>query len=103
MQDTKVMEIGKLVYKPRHVKTSIFIDEDLWREFKRYAINRDKELSEALEELLREELLVDLEDAVKKLAGGLEMEVDFKPIKVKATVSELVREMRNERENSILR
>ncbi|MEM1642830.1 MAG: hypothetical protein QW369_00915 [Desulfurococcaceae archaeon] len=46
---------------------------------------------------------MDLEDAVKELAGGLEMEVDFKPIKAKATVSELVREMRNERENSILR
>lgn len=85
------------------VKTSIFVDGDLWREFKKYVSSRDRELSEVLEELIREELMVDLESAVKELAGRIEIKIDFEPIKAKATISELVREMRNERDGSLLR
>lgn len=85
------------------VKTSVSIDEDLWKEFKRLVSSRDRELSEVLEELIREELLVDLEAVLKELAGELETELDFKPIKSRAPVSVLVREMRNEREDSLPR
>ncbi|MDH5815643.1 MAG: hypothetical protein QE164_02480 [Candidatus Nezhaarchaeota archaeon] len=87
----------------KKVKTSIFVSEDLWREFKKHVASRDRELSEALEELIREELMVDLESAVQEVAGRLEVEVDFKPIKAVAPISMLVRGMRDEREGSILR
>ncbi|MEM4592768.1 MAG: hypothetical protein QW196_05155 [Sulfolobales archaeon] len=50
-----------------------------------------------------EELMVDLEAVVRELVNELDMEPDFKPIKAKASVSELVREIRNEREDSLLR
>ncbi|MEM0347217.1 MAG: hypothetical protein QW309_00900 [Zestosphaera sp.] len=85
------------------VKTSIYVDEDLWKEFKKIASSRDQELSEALERLLREELMVDLEVAIRELVDELDTELDFKPVKAKAPVSELVREMRDERESSLLR
>jgi len=85
------------------VKTSIYVDEDLWKEFKKIASSRDQELSEALEGLLREELMVDLEAVIRELVNELDTELNFKPVKAKAPVSELVREMRNERESRLLR
>ncbi|MEM2008694.1 MAG: hypothetical protein QXK50_05905 [Ignisphaera sp.] len=85
------------------VKTSIYVDEDLWKEFKKIASSRDQELSEALEGLLREELMVDLEAVIRELVNELDTELNFKPVKAKASVSELVREMRNERESCLLR
>lgn len=85
------------------IKTSVFIDRELWIEFKKHVASRDRELSEVLEELLREELMMDLEDAVKELIGTLEVGLDFEPIKPKASLSEIVREMRDEREGDLLR
>ncbi|MEM0050345.1 MAG: hypothetical protein QXW39_07460 [Candidatus Bathyarchaeia archaeon] len=85
------------------IKTSIYVDEDLWKKFKKIASSRDQELSEALEELLREELMVDLEAVLRELIDELDTELDFKPVKAKASVSELVREMRDERESHLLR
>ncbi|MEM4985297.1 MAG: hypothetical protein QW289_05300 [Sulfolobales archaeon] len=85
------------------VKTSIYVDEDLWKEFKKIASLRDQELSEALEGLLREELMVDLEAVIREFVNELDTELNFKPVKAKAPVSELVREMRNERESRLLR
>jgi macrodomain Ter protein organizer (MatP/YcbG family) len=35
-------------------KTSIVIDDQLWKEFRKYAIDHDKDLSELLEEMLKE-------------------------------------------------
>ncbi|MEM1665510.1 MAG: hypothetical protein QXY06_06710 [Zestosphaera sp.] len=85
------------------VKTSIYVDEDLWKEFKKIASSRDQELSEALERLLREELMVDLEAVIREFVNELDTELNFKPVKAKAPVSELVREMRDERESRLLR
>ncbi|MEM1893532.1 MAG: hypothetical protein QXV95_08080 [Sulfolobales archaeon] len=84
------------------IETCIYINEDLWKEFEKIASSRDQELSGALEGLLREELIVDLEAAVRELVDELDAEQDFKPVKTEAPVSELVREMRNERENRLL-
>jgi len=36
--------------------TSIKVDPTLWKEFKKHAIDRDKDLSEILEEMIRKEL-----------------------------------------------
>ncbi|MEM4224869.1 MAG: hypothetical protein QXX93_02795 [Desulfurococcaceae archaeon] len=85
------------------IETCIYINEDLWKEFEKIASSRDQELSEALEGLLREELIVDLEAAVRELVDELDTELNFKPVKAKASVSELVREIRYERENRLLR
>ncbi|MEM0352854.1 MAG: hypothetical protein QW459_07725 [Sulfolobales archaeon] len=84
------------------IETCIYINEDLWKEFEKIASSRDQELSEALEGLLREELIVDLEAVIRELVNELDTELNFKPVKAKAPVSELVREMRNERENRLL-
>ncbi|MEM1555673.1 MAG: hypothetical protein QXM54_04010, partial [Desulfurococcaceae archaeon] len=73
------------------------------RSSKEFVSSRDQELSEALESLIREELMMDLENAVKELVNELDMELDFEPVKAKAFVSGLVREMRDERESRLLR
>jgi len=36
--------------------TSIKVEPQLWKDFKKYAIDRDRDLSEILEELIRKEL-----------------------------------------------
>jgi hypothetical protein len=36
--------------------TSIKVDPDLWKEFKKYAIDQDKDLSNLLEEMIKREL-----------------------------------------------
>lgn len=41
--------------------------------------------------------MVNLENTVKELVNELEVETDFKPIKAKASVSRLVKEMKNKR------
>jgi len=41
---------------PERKTTSIKIDPTLWKEFKKHAIDQDKDLSEILEEMIRKEL-----------------------------------------------
>jgi len=36
--------------------TSIKVDPRLWKEFKKYAIDQDKDLSDVLEEMIREKI-----------------------------------------------
>ncbi|MEM4888971.1 MAG: hypothetical protein QXJ64_05995 [Thermosphaera sp.] len=47
--------------------------------------------------------MVDLEAVVRGFVNGLDTELDFKLVKAKTSVSELVREIRNKREDSLLR
>jgi hypothetical protein len=37
-------------------KTSVVVDDQLWKEFKKHAIDQDKDLSDMLEELIKGEL-----------------------------------------------
>jgi hypothetical protein len=37
-------------------KTSIAIEEQLWKEFRKYAIDHDKDFSELLEDTIREKI-----------------------------------------------
>jgi macrodomain Ter protein organizer (MatP/YcbG family) len=84
-------------------KTSVYIDKDLWRRFKEYAAGLGIDVSQALEEAIKEELV---KDAVVKTVDSLSKisfkELDFKPVNVKIKISDLVREMRDEREDSLL-
>ncbi len=88
------------------VKTSIYIEQDVWEAFKRYARRRGVEVSNLLEDIIRNEVLMEtLDEALLRLAGQENYEIDFEPIELEGRyeVSKLVRVMRNERIDSILR
>ena len=80
------------------VKTSIYVDEELWKEFKELAIREGSEVSKLLEEAMRNYIvreLINVDDS--------DIPIWFEPVKVKGKpASELVREMRDEREKSLL-
>ncbi|USS41728.1 hypothetical protein NF865_09965 [Thermococcus aggregans] len=84
------------------IKTSIYIDAELWWKLKKDAAEEKKDLSKLLEEIISEELLLGVEDSLRKMLKEFEEKIEFEPIVVKGSVSELVRAMRDERENSIL-
>ena len=81
------------------VKTSIYIDRELWERFKRYAAMRGVEASRLLEDIMRDEMVEDaLSEALLSLAGSETYEVDFEPVEPRGgLVSELIRAMRDER------
>ncbi len=85
------------------VKTSIYVDRELWDRFKIYAKNRGIEVSRLLEEVIREGMLQDeLLSALDELVGGELVELDFEPVRPKGgLVSGLVRELRDERADSL--
>jgi len=87
------------------VKSSIYIDEDLWRALKRWAVEMDLEISSLLEELIKDNLMIGIEEELVEMGGDLsDVEIDFEPIKpVEGLVSILIRDLRDERENSLLR
>jgi len=87
------------------VKTSIYVDKELWNIFKKYALRRGIEVSKLIEELIKNEIIEYTLDAeLLKLAGTEDFELDFEPIRPKeGLVSELVRVMRDERANNISR
>ena len=86
---------------PRKVKTSIYVDKELWSRFKTYARRRGRDASNILEDLMMDELIEELlDEAVRARLGepGEEVEIDFQPIEpLTGTVSELVREERRGR------
>jgi post-segregation antitoxin (ccd killing protein) len=87
------------------VKTSIYVDRDLWERYKSSVLGRGLEISRALEELMEEDLPEYLlEKAVERLGEEAWYEIDFEPVKPReGTVSAYVRAMRDERSNSLPR
>lgn len=83
------------------VKTSIYVDRELWRRFKERALKSGVGVSRLLEEIMADEAIeLTLGNALAELAGREDYEVDFEPIEPKrATVSGLIRAMRDERAN----
>jgi hypothetical protein len=82
------------------VKTTIVVDRELWSRFKAKLLERGvDEVSPAVEELIREELLADMViDALISMAGGgLVQEV--KPVRpaVETDAGRAVRELRESR------
>nr|MDO8063514.1 hypothetical protein [Candidatus Freyrarchaeum guaymaensis]HDO80729.1 hypothetical protein [Candidatus Bathyarchaeota archaeon] len=81
-------------------KTSVYVDRDLWEKFKVLSASRKTDVSSLLKELIREETMEQLDEALSEL--GLESgELDFEPVKVSKPVSGLVRVMRDERRDGI--
>ena len=87
------------------VKTSIYIDKDLWERFKKYALRKGVEVSNLLENIIEEEMTEEaLDKVLLELAKVEDYEIDFEPIEPKkGSVSELIRAMRNGRSSSLLR
>jgi len=85
------------------VKTSIYVDKEIWEMFKRHALRRGVEVSRLLEDMMVDEVVEELLDkALLELAGPQDYEVDFEPGEPKeGLVSELVKVMRDERAGSI--
>lgn len=79
------------------VRTSVYLDREVWEAFREAARRRGIEASRLLEEVLREEVAAGLEEALLDLSGGVDYELDFEPVKPLSPVSPLVREMRNAR------
>ncbi len=87
------------------VKTSIYIDRELWEKFKKLAMKRGVKVSKLLEELIRRELLDELfDELIDKMNIAGELEIDFEPIEPRGgMVSDLMRVMRDERDNNLSR
>jgi len=85
------------------VKTSVYVDRDLWNSFKEYASKNGLEVSKMLEELIQDTIIeMELDKAFTKI--GDSHEIDFDPIEPKGEpISSLVRVVRDERANSLLR
>jgi len=85
------------------VKPSIYVGKELWEKFKKYAMKRGIEVSNLLENMIRDEMIDEvLESTLLEIAGFEDYEIDFQPIKPKeGLVSELIRVMRDERADSI--
>ncbi|AEC51201.1 hypothetical protein PNA2_0283 [Pyrococcus sp. NA2] len=81
------------------VKTSVYIDEELWKEFRQLALREGSEVSKLLEEAIRNYIIQEIIDV-----DDSDIPIWFEPIEVGGKpASEIVREMRDEREKSLLR
>lgn len=85
------------------VKTSIYADKELWEKYKLSLARKGLEVSQALEELIREELVEDfLDEALKGVDEDKAIEINFEPVEPKdGLVSIFVRSMRDERAGSL--
>ncbi|MCG3109021.1 hypothetical protein L3N51_01311 [Metallosphaera sp. J1] len=84
------------------VKTSIYVDRELWDRFRRYALKRGKEVSQILEESINESIID--EDLFSEMVDYTDYEIDFEPVKPRqGIVSDLVRVMRDGRSGNISR
>ncbi|WP_297471252.1 ribbon-helix-helix protein, CopG family [Thermococcus sp.] len=80
------------------VKTSVYIDEELWREFRQLAVREGSEVSKLLEEAIRNYIIQELIDV-----DDSDIPIWFEPVEVGGeSVSKMVREMRDEREKGLL-
>ena len=81
------------------MKTSIYIDRDLWSSFKEYASKSGVEVGKMLEELIRDSLIeAELDKTLAKIEERYE--IDFNLVK---PISTLVRIMRDERADRVFR
>ena len=83
------------------VKTSISIDNEVWMELKNLALQRGKDISSVLKDIIENELYLDLDKSLMKYSKHGNSNLDFDPIKPKSKVSDLVRSMRDDRESRI--
>ncbi len=88
------------------MKTSIYIDRELWRRFREYVRRKGVEISEFLELVIEDAMLEEsVASELGELAGEDAVdEIDFEPVETEAgSVSDLVRVMRDERARNLPR
>ncbi|MEM2366939.1 MAG: CopG family transcriptional regulator [Candidatus Bathyarchaeia archaeon] len=75
------------------VKISIYADKELWEKYKSSLARKGLEISQALEDLIKDKLVEELlDEAVKDIENTEDYEIDFEPVKPKkGLVSTLVR------------
>lgn len=84
------------------VKTSIYVEKELWDKLKSNASKKGLEISRILEEIIRDEMVEDfLEEAIRGMNGSESYEIDFEPVEPEGPVSEFIRVMRDERSDSL--
>jgi len=86
------------------VKTSVYVDEKVWSDFKRAVLERGgdvRALSSEVEELLRDALVSEIvvEGLKGLLSGEVRLGLDVKPVKpcVETSAGRVVRELRESR------
>ena len=80
------------------VKTSIYVDREVWERFKIYAARMGVEVSRLLEEIMVDEVAdMVLDKALLEDAGQEDFVLDFEPVEARGSVSKLVRVVRDER------
>ncbi|NHV98564.1 MAG: hypothetical protein HA496_02815 [Thaumarchaeota archaeon] len=68
------------------VKTSIYLDKELWEKFKAYALKNGVEVTKMLEEVIREEMAEDLIGQALIESGSLEAcEIESSPLSLKGS------------------
>jgi len=87
-------------------KTSIYVNDELWKRFKSASSRNGTDMSRMLEDLILDEL--ESEDFTSMLSEAAAksgvVELEFKPIRLRGgKVSDLVRDGRDERENHLSR
>ncbi len=85
------------------VKTSIYVDKELWEKFKLQASKNGVELTQLLEEMIQDNLIDNFLNKIVEEAGDIEdYEIKFEPIEPEeGSISGLVRVMRDERGNHL--
>ena len=83
------------------VKASMSIDEEIWMELKNLALQRGKDISSILKDAIENELCLDLDKFLMKYSKYGKSDLDFEPIKPNGKISDLMRSMRDDRENRI--
>ena len=81
------------------IKTTIVVDRDLWNKFKAWLLEKSvDEVSNVIEKLIKEELMLGIDSAlIKLIENGLVQVVEpVKPL-VRTSAEEVVRELRESR------
>lgn len=86
-------------------KTSVYVDQGLWKRLRRYSARKSSEVSRILEKTIEEEMTEDLVDAeISRIMKKKAYELSFEPVKLKrGLLSTMVREMRDERASHLSR
>jgi len=85
-------------------KTSIYVDDGLWKRFKSDSSKRGMDMSKVLEDLIIDELEAGDFASMLTAAKSSAVELEFKPIRLRGPpVSDLIRGQRDERESHLSR
>lgn len=68
---------------------------------KNLALEQGKDISSILENAIENELISNLDKSLMKYSSKTVSDLDFEPVKPKQQISDLVRSMRDDRENRI--